>query len=328
MDSWTTNLSSVFESAGSFITDIEVAAEHNLVVTTDTLIEDVHFPKNTPAHAIGYKSLAVNLSDLAAMGATPHSCGLMLMLPDYNEQWIEQFVKGWHELAMQYRLPLSEIQVQQSSRKVEAHVTAFGTLTTDQGLYRHSAQVGDLIYVSGALGEAAAGLNIELNADPTSEPNRESKSIKQLVSRLRYPNPRVSLGQALNGIANACLDVSDGLIADVGHIAERSNVNVELLCDEIYLSASLQNYCATSDNNFCALDYALAGGDDYELCFTVPPANITLLEKIVNSEQTHICCIGKIVSHRKKQQAENRVMIFDPDGKLFQPKINSYEHFS
>jgi len=216
-------------------------------------------------------------------------------------------------------------------------VTAFGLLDEHQGLYRHTAQAGDLVYASGALGEAAAGLEIEIDRKLHQLPesctngstNLQSFRYPQdLVSRLQYPQPRIELGRALNGIATACLDISDGLMADLGHIAERSNVQAKINCDELYLSDSLKQYCNQCKDEADALDYALGGGDDYELCFTVPPEKASLVAEIANEQSICLTAIGKILEHSPNDRILGKlVTVLDSQGEIYSPRLKSYEHF-
>ncbi len=368
MDSWANKFKSLFNSLNPIllIRSIVVPANKKLVVTTDSLLEGVHFPLATPAHAIGFKSLAVNLSDLAAMGASPHACNMVLGLPEYNDQWVQQFVQGWAELALQFSVPIGEIKTFRTAQEIEIHVTAFGLLSEGEGLYRHTAQMGDLIYVSGTLGEAAVGLSLELQLIDNENPLKALDDItlialgkheQYLVSRLRYPTARVELGRVLNGVASSCLDISDGLQADLGHIVQRSQVAAQINCGDLFISEALTQHSlqVSADTNSDKLssnklsrawDDMLTGGDDYELCFTVAPSNKQFIEQISDECNIRLSCIGemtegycvtKTLSTNDEVQrsqddiqgrdADKNLTVLDAQGALYFPQTKSYEHF-
>ena len=230
-------------------------ADSELVVSVDTLVEGVHFHADAPAHALGYKSLAVNLSDLAAMGATPAWFTLALTLPQSNLDWLADFSRGLGELADRSGIAL--IGGDTTRGPLSISIQAMGHVPQGQALTRSGARAGDAIYVSGNPGEAAAGLRAVESALNLENP---------LIRRLYFPQPRLALGQALRGVANAAIDISDGLLADLGHILKQSAVGAELDAEAIPLSAELAEFSGEE-----ALQLALSGGDDYELCFCVPP---------------------------------------------------------
>ena len=235
-----------------------------LAVSTDTLVAGVHFPVRTHAYDIGWKALAVNLSDLAAMGATPAWATLALTLPEADTRWVGEFADGFAMLAREYKLALVGGDTTQGPLSVT--VTIHGFVPEQAALLRSGARAGDEVFVTGTLGDAAAGLRCLDKGDP--EANRLLAAApgarEALIERLNRPAPRVAQGQLLRGWASACIDVSDGLHADLGHICVASNVGADIDVDELPASPAL---LALFDRD-ARRSLQLAGGDDYELCFT------------------------------------------------------------
>lgn len=223
--------------------------QQQLVICADTLVAGRHFPIDTDPHAIGWKSVAVNLSDIAAMGAKPQSILLALSLPQIDHDWLKGFSQGLYDCCDQFGVSLIGGDTTQSPH-LTLSVTALGWVDIGKAVPRSGAQAGDLICVSGTVGDAAFGLKYPDHA---------------LKKRLDYPTPRCELGQALKGLAHSMIDVSDGLAQDLGHILKASYVGADLHLDQLPLSPALQ---ALSNQQKWKL--ALAGGDDYELCFTIP----------------------------------------------------------
>ncbi len=227
----------------------------DLALCTDTLIESVHFFPDDPPESIGHRALAVNLSDLAAMGAQPAWSLLALTLPRAEASWLEGFVQGYAALSRRHGVALLGGDLCRGPLTIT--VQAGGWLPRGQALSRGGARPGEGIFVSGTLGEAAAAVAlIEAGKTPPSA----------LLERLRRPQPRVALGQALLGVASACIDLSDGLLADLGHLLEASGAGARLEPEALPLPAELLEQAGRE----AALGYALTGGDDYELCFTLP----------------------------------------------------------
>ncbi len=230
---------------------------YELAVSTDTMVENVHFFAGTNPEQLGHKLLAVNLSDLASMGAKPVSVMLALTLPDVDENWLTAFAKGFLSLAERYSVDL--IGGDTTSGPLTLTVQAMGLVPRGNALMRSSALLGDFIYVTGMLGDAGLGLKIIQGyhcANPDSA-----------LQRFNKPDPRVDAGLALTGIANACIDISDGLAGDLGHILEQSNVGACLDWDALPLSGPVLDYINDSGD----WSMPLTAGDDYELCFTVSP---------------------------------------------------------
>jgi thiamine-monophosphate kinase len=269
---------------------LEPARGKLLAVAMDTLVEGVHFPVGTEADAIGWKALAVNLSDLAAMGAEPAWATLALTLPRAEPAWLASFARGFVRLARRHRVALVGGDTTRGPLTVTVQVHGF--VPRRAAITRSGARVGDAIYVSGTPGDAAAGLAVRMAAqarrqrDPAG--NRE-----RLVARLEYPAPRVGLGLALRGVASAAVDVSDGLVQDLGHIVAGSGVGARLDAAALPLSRALTAVC---DDEAQCLRHALAGGDDYELAFTVPPRRERLLAQRVAPIGVRVTRIGEVVA--------------------------------
>ena len=224
-----------------------------LVVTADTLNDGVHFPRGTSPADVGWKALAVNLSDLASMGAEPAWCTLSLSLPQSDPAWIEGFLDGFLDLAEQHGIAL--VGGDTTRGPLSIAVTAMGLVEPGRALRRDGARVGDEVWVTGTLGDAAGGLAL-LDREP----------VPALRARLDRPTPRVAAGRALAGIATACVDVSDGLLADLGHVCARSHVAARIDVDALPASAALMEAIGEADR----IALQAGGGDDYELCFTAP----------------------------------------------------------
>ena len=224
-----------------------------LVVTADTLNDGVHFPRGTSPADVGWKALAVNLSDLASMGAEPAWCTLSLSLPQSDPAWIEGFLDGFLDLAGQHGIAL--VGGDTTRGPLSIAVTAMGLVEPGRALRRDGARVGDEVWVTGTLGDAAGGLAL-LDREP----------VPALRARLDRPTPRVAAGRALAGIATACVDVSDGLLADLGHVCARSHVAARIDVDALPASAALREAFGEADR----IALQASGGDDYELCFTAP----------------------------------------------------------
>ena len=228
-----------------------------LAVTTDTMVENVHFFAGADPEQLGHKLLAVNLSDLASMGAKPVSVTLALTLPRVNENWLDAFAKGFLDLAKRYSVDL--IGGDTTSGPLTLTVQAMGLVQKKKALLRSSALPGDFIYLTGLLGEAGLGLKI-IQGYCCANPDAA-------LQRFHNPNPRIEAGLALTGIANACIDVSDGLAGDLGHILEKSNVGACLDWEALPLSDAVLAYINDTGDWLMPL----TAGDDYELCFTITP---------------------------------------------------------
>lgn len=229
-----------------------------LVVAADTLVAGVHFPPDLAAEHVGYRVLAVNLSDVAAMGAEPAWCTLALTLPQADERWLGDFSRGLRELARRHRVAL--IGGDTTRGPLTLTLQIIGLVPSGSALRRDGARVGDLIFVSGTPGDAAAGLAL-LQASPAG---RSSAADHYLRERFLAPTPRVALGQSLRDFASAAIDLSDGLQADLGKLLTASGVGARVDLENLPLSDAL----LASESPERARELALGGGDDYELCLT------------------------------------------------------------
>lgn len=236
---------------------LSIPPGYELAITTDTMVENVHFFADVGPYDLGYKLLAVNLSDLAAMGAKPLAVTLAVTLPKVDEEWLKAFADGFFALAEQYQLDL--IGGDTTSGPLTLTVQAMGLVAQGQGLRRSTAQVGEIVCVTGWLGEAGLGLKIKQGYACTNPVNP--------LNRFNRPEPRISSGQALLGIANACIDISDGLAGDLGHILAQSQVGACINWDALPLSQEVLHYIDETGDWLLPL----TAGDDYELCFTVSP---------------------------------------------------------
>lgn len=288
---------------------LQVPEGKYLAVSTDTLISGVHFPVQTSAEDIGYKALAVNLSDLAAMGAQPAWASLALTLPEQNDKWLQAFSDGFATLAKQYDVQLIGGDTTRGSLTITVQI--YGFVDLQQCLRRDRAQVGDLLYVSGCLGDAGLGLEYVLNKTEATQ------AIKACVQRLNRPLPRVELGLALAEISHCAIDVSDGLVADLQHILDASQCAAIVNLDALPLSTELLSHYA-GDINW---EQVLSSGDDYELCFSVSPSQQTKLEALATQLDLKLTQIGII-------KQGTGLKIIDSDGAEFKLNKNGYNHFS
>src|SRR5215472_5246683 len=284
---------------------LTVPPGHELVVTVDGIAEGVDFLSDTRASDVGHRALAVNLSDLAAMGAAPAWATLSLTVPAADEAWLEDFAQGLDALARSHGTELVGGDLARGPRA--AVIQALGVVPTGQALRRSGARAGDLVYVTGWPGDAAAGLAILEGRLAASGASRS-----WLIERFLRPEPRVAFGQRLRGLASACIDVSDGLAQDLTQLARASGVGAVLDAEALPLSRALHALCGEER----ARRLALCGGDDYELLFTVPPAGRGALAALAHSAPA--ChCIGEIVHG-------SGVRVRAPGGDL---PIEGYDHF-
>jgi len=273
-------------SVGDDAAILNIPNGQQLVTSVDTLISGVHFPENTPPHAIGHKALAVNLSDIAAMGATPKWFTLALTLTEINQSWLEAFSTGLKSIADEHQCFL--IGGDTTRGPLSITIQVMGLVESGKSLLRSGAKIGDKIYVTGTLGDAAFGLQ-----------NLGNEFCKQ---RLDYPTPRLPESAFIKNVATSCLDVSDGLLQDLSHILKASSAGAELDLSLLPLSNELSKI-----DNEEAMNYALSGGDDYELLFTIPADQQKQFhqkhEKIggvyLNAAQQQFSCIGSITQEKE-----------------------------
>jgi len=288
---------------------INVPRDQQLAITTDTLVNGVHFPTNTSPYDIGYKSLAVNLSDLAAMGASPAWITLALTLPEASEDWLTEFSRGFFELASRYKIQLIGGDITRGPLTIT--IAAHGLIPKHLAITRSGAKPGDLIYVTNTLGDAGLALlflNKEVEMDPSDQ--------NVILTRLNRPEPRTEIGELLRGIAHAAIDISDGLAADLGHILKQSHVGATIHVDQLPLSNTMRNVVPHEK----ALSLALNAGDDYELCFTIPQDQEAALMEALKKCNCSYTCIGTITAtHALDLQFKN--------GKKYHDKPTGYRHF-
>jgi thiamine-monophosphate kinase len=291
---------------------LAVPAGQLLAVSTDTLVAGVHFPQSAKVYDIGWKALAVNLSDLAAIGATPAWATLALTLPEADPRWVAEFANGFAALAQQHRVALVGGDTTQGPLSIT--LTVHGFVPEGAALLRSGAHVGDSIFVTGTLGDAAAGLHFSL--PPHAEEGAEDGT-GPLIARLNRPTPRVAQGLILRGRAAACIDISDGLIADLGHICTASGVGAEIDADALPASSALSSVSDTDARR----GFQLSGGDDYELCFTAAAAEASVLLGDLARSGCGATRIGHIA-------AEPGVRVRDAAGKLVTVPRSGWEHFA
>ncbi len=268
----------------------------NLAFSIDTLVEGVHFTPDIPPEDLGYRCLAVNLSDLAAMAATPAFYTLAITLPSVDLPWISSFVQGIRTLAEQHDVPL----VGGDTTRGPLTITLQAHGLCPQPVYREGACPGDDVYVSGTLGDAAAGLKLWLNREERHKDHNPAQSDSYLIERFHRPTPRIALGQALAGVATAMLDVSDGLLADLSHIAEASQVQLTVDARRLPLSSALVERFGESQ----ASEWALTGGDDYELAFTAPRSAREILRQIAEKLGIQLTRIGQVAERDEMSSGE------------------------
>lgn len=283
---------------------LEVPPGMQLVVTADTLNTGVHFPEATAPADIGWKSLAVNLSDLAAMGAKPAWCTLSLSLPQAEEAWVDGFLDGFLELANLHDIAL--VGGDTTRGLLSIAVTAMGLVESGHALRRDGARVDDDIWVTGTLGDAAFALN-EILAGGAADASSQL--------RLDRPVPRVHAGLRLSSLANACVDLSDGLLADLGHVCERSSVGAELNLPLLPASAGLLEL-----KHSVRWPFQASGGDDYELCFTATPRHREQIVQAMDFAATRVTRVGRIV-------AGQGVRALDDNGAEWHSSRSGYQHF-
>ena len=286
---------------------INISQDEELVVSIDTLVEGVHFLKDTSPQDIANKSLLVNLSDIAAMGASPRWITLSLTLPENNSDWLKEFSKQFNSLLADYSLALigGDLTKGPLSITIQAH----GIVPKGKFLCRSGAKPGDSIYVTGELGAAAYTLKYLKDSDEKLKPTKKE------IQRLNKPEARIKTGLEIRDIATSCIDISDGLFTDLSHILRCSKVGAEVKLQDIPYSSTLRKL-----NKDLAIDLALTGGDDYELCFTIP-SNVsnTDLEKMITTSK--VSKIGRI------NELSSKLNLIDDDEKSYKLESAGFQHF-
>lgn len=289
---------------------LQPSAGMQLAVSTDTLVAEVHFFDDADPQQLGWKSLAVNLSDLAAMGATPRWATLALTLPEVDDDWLAAFATGLYRCADQFGVSL--VGGDTTRGALSLTLTIIGEVPPNQALRRDGARPGDEIWVSGTLGDAALAL-----AALQGRANLTDADLATLAARLHTPTPRVELGLALRGLATSAIDVSDGLLADLGHILTRSGVGAVVEYAQLPLGEIVHDYAAHPAFDDCVL----SGGDDYELCFTAPAAHRQVLSEIAARLGVRLTAIGCI-------RAEPGLILRDAQGQALDMRHTGYDHFA
>jgi thiamine-monophosphate kinase len=280
---------------------LSVPSDQSLCVSTDTLLVGVHFPFNAAPEIVANRAFGANLSDLAAMGAQPHAVTVALTLPDADTEWLEGFSNAARGCSKLHQCPVVGGNLTKGDLSVT--LTVMGIVAKELALLRSSAEVGDDVYVSGYLGDAAGAVkelgNVDANVD--------------LLRRYQVPEPRIMLGMALRGVASAAIDISDGFLSDLGHLTTSSRVGATISLDAVPLSKQL----LTVFGRTAALQLALNGGDDYELCFTAEPGQRAQIETIGRELNLNLSRVGKLVRGEA---------VVDQDGQALLG--TGYRHFS
>ncbi len=288
---------------------LSVTPECDLAASTDMLVEGVHFFPDVDPQALGHKALAVNLSDLAAMGAMPRWAMLSLALPEADVQWLEGFSRGFFALADKHGVDLIGGDTTRGPRNISVQI--MGEVARGMALRRDGAKVGDDIWVSGQLGDAAAAVahrRGELKLDPPA--------YDRCRMRLDWPTPRVALGLELTGCGHSAIDVSDGLLGDLAHICMRSGVGARIDYAAVPCSADLRPL----RDDAPGMRAILAGGDDYELCFTAAPERVVEIEALASTLDIALTRIGRIIEG-------TTVSLFDAAGRPLSVNDKGFDHF-
>ena len=293
-------------------------AGEEIAITSDMLVEGRHFLPNANPELLGRKALAVNLSDLAAMGARPIGFTLAIALPKIDTVWLDAFARGLFAVANQYSCPL--IGGDTTAGPLTISITALGNIPSGKAIRRSGAQVGDEIWVSGCVGDARltlAALRYEIKLP--------EEDFKQIESRMHTPTPRIELGIKLRGVANAALDISDGLLGDLQHILKQSQVSAEVFLEQLPKSATLQKQSESIQNQFAA-----TGGDDYEICFTAPLDKRSVIDQISKELNLPLIRIGSIT---EKVDEAKRLRLLNKNGDLLDNAktvelLKSFDHFA
>lgn len=281
----------------------------DLVAAVDTIVAGRHFLEATAARSIGHRALAVNLSDIAAMGAAPLWATLALTLPSIDLQWLEGFAAGFMDLADLHAVTLVGGDTTRGPLTVSVQI--LGSVPRGTALRRSGGQAGDLLAVSGTLGDAAAGLSLLKAPQPLAR-----SDVDELIRRFDYPTPRVQLGLSARGVATAAMDLSDGLVGDLPKLAAASGLAAHVRVEQLPLSLALRSAASSQTR---ALDLALGGGDDYELLLAVPAARFAELQAAADRLNLTLSAIGELRS--------GEGVTWSLNGAEFLPSVSGYDHF-
>ncbi len=286
-----------------------------LLITTDTLISGVHFPQNTSAQDIAYKAIMVNLSDLAAMGATPAWITLAISLPvslvENNESWLQAFSQQFNSVLSKFNISL--IGGDTTKGALSITIQAMGFADKDKIMRRDKAEIGDKIYVTGVLGDGAIGLYAVLN-------NLNDEKLLPCIQKLNRPEARVKFAEELVSYSKCAIDISDGLVADLGHMLDASCCGAQILLPSIPISHSAQYYFQQYNKNILDWSMLLTQGDDYELCFTINQMHQADVENLAKKHKLTLSCIGEITDSRELE-------FYDKENKLIDFPATGFKHF-
>jgi thiamine-monophosphate kinase len=311
-----------FPGAYGLLDDAAVIAPppgHELVAKTDAIVGGVHFPLDDPPDLIARKALRVNLSDLAAKGAVPRAYMLDIMLPKtITEEWIATFARGLAHDQDAYGVHLIGGDTDSTPGPVTIAIMAFGDVATGRMLRRGGARDGDTVFVTGTIGDAALGVEVLRG----KLAHLDTKAASYLVDRYRLPQPRVTLGPRLIGLANAAIDVSDGLLADLRHICEVSELAAVIEASRVPLSTAARAALATTSARIATV---LTGGDDYEILFTAPPASLNALTELSRTLDVPITAIGRMESPSIGEKTQ--ITVLDKSGDPLHFDHSGWTHF-
>ncbi|NMP14813.1 thiamine-phosphate kinase [Thalassotalea sp. Y01] len=288
---------------------IEASGDSLIAVTTDTLVAGVHFPLDTSARAIGHKAVAVNLSDLAAMGAVPSWISVAITLPEVDEKWLAEFTQGMFELTEYYNVQLIGGDTTQGPLSIT--ITAQGTVARNTALCRSGAKNGDYVFVTNTIGDAGLALAAINGLVELSE-----QDFAKVKEKLDFPRPQVLVAQMIREFATAAIDVSDGLLADLEHLCKASNLGIDIDLANVPLSDVMLSNLSKKQ----AITMALTSGDDYQLIFTVPATNKVGVETAMAHANVDYRCLGQL----NPSQQINLLL----DGENFAVPNNGFQHFS
>lgn len=311
-----------FPGAFGLLDDAAVIAAlpgHELVAKTDAIVGGVHFHLDDPPDLISRKALRVNLSDLAAKGAVPRAYMLAIMLPrTLTEEWIAAFARGLAQDQDEYAVHLIGGDTDSTPGPLSIAITAFGDVATGCMLRRSRAHDGDTVFVTGTIGDAALGLEVLRGKSPHLDTN----AANFLVDRYRLPQPRVTLGPRLVGLASAALDVSDGLLADLAHICEASELAAVIEAPLVPVSTAARTALGTDSRRITTV---LTGGDDYEILFTAPPKALNELTELSQALEVPITAIGRMESASFGKNG--RIRVLDESGRPLTFDRGGWTHF-
>jgi thiamine-monophosphate kinase len=290
---------------------VSVPENKKLLITTDTLISGVHFPKNTTPEDVAYKAVMVNLSDLAAMGATPAWLTLAISLPSIDDSWLSAFSQQIQALLSAFNISL--IGGDTTRGQLSITIQAMGLCDADRILRRDQAKPGDKVYVTGYLGDAAIGLQ-------ALQQGLNDEALVACVERLNRPVARTGFAQALGQYSSCAIDISDGLAADLGHVIDASDCGASIALSSIPLSKSTQYYFQRYHENVTDWSMVLTQGDDYELCFTAAEEHAEAIGKLAQTYDLKLTAIGEITD-------TSRLAFYDADHQLVEFSGPGFQHF-